>query len=180
MSAASASPFAEVLLAGGPAPDRAEKMRLYGQFVGDWDTDILAHAPDGTKHEGRGEIHFAWVLQGCAIQDVWMIPRRAERTAASPIMPVTGNWYGTTLRMYDVRQDAWHIFWMDPGRQFIARQIGRVEGSEIVQEGQDDAGVRRRWRFTEIADTSFHWIGEVTPDGGATWQRQVDVLARRR
>lgn len=180
MSGASPSLFTEALLASGPAPDRAEKMRLYGQFVGDWDSEIIAHAPDGTKHEGRGEIHFAWVLLGCAIQDVWMIPRRAERTPQSPIMPLTGNWYGTTLRIYDVRQDAWHIFWMDPARQFNARQVGRPEGPDIVQEGKDDAGVLRRWRFTEITGASFHWIAETTPDGGATWQRQLDVLARRK
>lgn len=180
MSGASSEPFIELLRAGGPAPERGDKMDLYGQFVGDWETDIVAHAPDGTKHEGRGEIHFAWVLEGRAIQDIWMIPRRAERNAQSPIMPVTGNWFGTTLRVYDVPQDAWHIFWIDPGRQFIARQLGRRQGNDIVQEGKDDAGVLRRWRFTEITSHSFHWIAETTPDSGAAWQRQVDVFARRR
>lgn len=180
MSGASLSPFVEVLLAGGPAPDRAEKMQLYGQFIGDWESQIVAYAADGTKHEGSGEIHFAWVLQGCAIQDVWMIPRRAERSAGVRVMPVTGNWYGTTLRVYDVRQDAWHILWIDPARQFFTRQIGRPQGPEIVQEGKDDAGVLRRWRFTEISHESFHWIGETTPDSGSTWQHQIDVFARRR
>ena len=89
----------------GPASDRAEKMALYGQFVGTWDTDVVSHEQDGAQHRGHGEIHFGWVLEGRAIQDVWMIPRREERRAGMPAMPVAGNWYGTTLRIYDPRID---------------------------------------------------------------------------
>ena len=33
--------FLDVLHAEGPAGDRAEKMALYGQFIGSWDTDIV-------------------------------------------------------------------------------------------------------------------------------------------
>ena len=68
-----------VLHAEKPAADRAEKLQLYGRFVGDWETRIIAHAPDGARHEGSGEIHFGWILEGRAIQDVWMIPRLAAR-----------------------------------------------------------------------------------------------------
>src|SRR4029434_5309136 len=87
--------------ADGPAVDRAEALNLYGQFIGDWDTDIVAHAPDGVRHQGQGEIHFGWILEGRAIQDVWMIPRRKDRRPGAQVMPVTGNLYGTTLRVYD-------------------------------------------------------------------------------
>ena len=33
-----------VLHAEAPALDRAEKLQLYGRFIGDWDTKIIAHA----------------------------------------------------------------------------------------------------------------------------------------
>ena len=95
---ASAKSFLDALQAEGPAADRAEKMALYGQFVGGWESDIVSYEEGSTKHNGRGEIHFGWVLEGRAIQDVWMIPRRAERRPGMPAMPVAGNWYGTTLR----------------------------------------------------------------------------------
>jgi hypothetical protein len=72
-----------VLHAEKPAADRADKLRLYGRFIGDWETRIIAHAPDGARHEGSGEIHFGWILEGRAIQDVWMIPRLAERPCAA-------------------------------------------------------------------------------------------------
>src|SRR5260370_42516432 len=80
-----------------PAAGRPEKLQLYGRFIGDWDTKIIAHALDGARHEGSGEIHFGWTLEGRAIQDVWMIPRLAERPNAPPF-PVAGNWKRRRIR----------------------------------------------------------------------------------
>jgi hypothetical protein len=106
-----------VLHAKQADPARAEKLQLYGQFVGDWEATIIAHAQDDTRHETSGEIHFGWILQGRALQDVWMIPRLAERANAAAF-PVAGNWYGTTLRIYDPKIDAWR---MDRSRdQFVS------------------------------------------------------------
>ena len=66
--------FFDALRADGPATDRAAEMDLYGRLVGDWDMDAVVHNEDGSRHEGTGEIHFEWVLQGRAIQDVWILP----------------------------------------------------------------------------------------------------------
>lgn len=158
------SSFIDALHSAAPAPDRAEKLGLYGWLIGDWTMDAVIHADDGTRHEGVGEIHFGWVLEGRAIQDVWILP---------------GVFYGTTLRIYDPGLDAWHILWNDPVRQFYTRQIGRAQGKDILQEGKNDAGEAVRWSFTEITDDSFRWRGERSRDGGATWQLQAEFLARR-
>ena len=84
----------------------------------------------------NGEIHFGWVLQGRAIQDVWRVPGR------KPPAPTIRRslMYGTTLRIYDPGIDAWHIIWSDPVKQYYSRQIGRAEGDDIVQEGADADG----------------------------------------
>jgi hypothetical protein len=149
----------------GPAADRADKMALYGRFVGRWEMASVIHNEDGTTRAGpRGEIHFGWVLEGRAVQDVWVLP---------------GLFYGTTLRVYDPALDAWHILWSDPLRQYYTRQIGRARGKDIVQEGEDQAGNRVRWAFTDIKPDSFHWIGERSNDGGATWRAQIEFFARR-
>src|SRR5712691_5195108 len=126
--------------------------------------DTVVHADDGTTHQGRGEIHAGWVLDGRAIQDVWILP---------------GVFYGTTLRVYDPGLDAWHILWTDPLKQVYLRQIGRARGDDIVQEGRSDDGVVIRWSFTEITPDSFHWLGARSPDGGTTWRLQVEFFARR-
>ena len=171
--------FPAVLHADGPDPERAGVLKLYGRFVGDWDAEIIAHAPDGTSHRTLGEIHFGWVLQGRAVQDVWMIPRLSDRPTA-PQFPIAGNWYGTTLRVNDPTIDAWRIFWMDPARNVFRQQIGRAQGTDIVQEGTTDTGERTRWSFTDITDNSFYWLGESKPAGAPQWKLVVDVKARRR
>ncbi len=173
------SPLAGVLDSAGPAADRADKLALYAFLVGDWETRIVAFEEDGTRHESRGEIHAAWVLEGRAIQDVWITPPRAERGGPLPPLPVTGAWYGTTLRVYDPGADAWRILWCDPANQFSVQQTGRAEGRDIVQLGTVPDGTTMRWRFTEIEADAFHWTGEISSDGGRTWRLQVEVFAKR-
>jgi hypothetical protein len=160
----SRSAFIAALCADRPAPDRAQKMKLYGWLLGSWRMEASTFAPDGTKHNGQGEIHFAWALEGRAIQDVWILP---------------GVFYGTTLRIYDPGMDAWHILWSDPLRQFYASQIGRARGPDIVQEGTDSTHAPIRWTFTDITPNSFRWLGERSDDGGRTYWRQAEFFATR-
>jgi hypothetical protein len=174
-----ASSLAAVLAADGPAPVHAQKLNLYGQFVGDWEADVFTYPPDGSRHRGQAEIHFDWILEGRAIQDVWMIPRLADRGAAAPVLPVAGNWYGTTIRAYDPTLDAWRIFWIDPATNSYRQQIGRSHGADIVQEGTTDSGALSRWSFTEITPQSFRWTAEASMDQGASWRLFVAVFARR-
>ena len=159
-----ANSFIDALHTTGPAPDRVDTMKLYGWLIGRWTMDAIVHRDDGTQRQDVGQIHFGWVLEGRAIQDVWILP---------------GVFYGTTLRVYDPGLDAWHILWSDPLRQFYTRQIGRAQGDDIVQEGTNEAGEAVRWSFTKITRDAFRWIGERSPDGGKTWQLQAEYFARR-
>lgn len=155
--------FMSSLLAGGPAPDRAEALQAYGRLVGDWTFDARMYQDDGVPAQARGTIHFAWVLEGRAIQDVWTLP---------------GYFAGTTLRVYDPGIDAWHILWSDPLRQYYNRQLGRADADRIVQEGHDSVGDATRWSFSEIADDRFRWRGE-RRRGDGPWQVVADFDARR-
>ena len=159
-----ASSFIRALHADGPATGLADRLGLYAFLVGRWTFDAVVHRDDGAQHTGTGEIHAGWVLQGRAIQDVWILP---------------GVFHGSTLRVYDPGLDAWHILWSDPLRQFYARQIGRPRGDDIVQDGTSSAGEATRWSFTERTADAFHWLGERSPDGGKSWQLQADFHARR-
>lgn len=172
------SSFAHVLLANGPDVERASKLALYSWIVGRWDIDVATILEDGTMHRGRGEIHAGWVLQGRAIQDVWMIPRLRDRRPGIEMLPGAGNWYGTTLRTYDPELDAWRIIWSDPATNFFTQQIGRAQGPDIVQTGADPRGGSMRWIFSEIQPDSFHWTGERAADD-QNWRLEVDIRARR-
>jgi hypothetical protein len=168
--------FPEVLSFDGPAPDRASKMMLYGQFVGSWDLQVVDYEPDGSRWEGVGEVHFAWVLEGRAIQDVWISPPRDIRKSVS----TTRNTYGTTLRVYDPQIDAWHILWINPITQSYNTMIGRKIGDEIVQEYRDKNGTLNQWIFSEITPKSFHWIGRSFIDADKSWNVETEFFARRR
>jgi hypothetical protein len=108
-----------------------------------------------------------------------MIPRLAERSNAAPF-PVAGNWFGTTIRVYDPDIGAWRIYWIDPARNTFRHQIGRQRGQDIVQEGKTESGALSRWSFTRITPSSFHWLGESSASEDNAWQLIVEVLAQRK
>ena len=156
--------FDEALHAPGPDPAHAAQLALYGQFVGDWTLEASMHEADGSVRHGTGEVHFAWVLEGRAVQDVWI---------------VHGVFYGTTLRIYDPGLDAWRILWNDPMRQVFARQMGRPSLEGILQEGESEEGVKLRWTFTEITPRSFRWRGEREAESGKGWRLQHEYRVTR-
>jgi hypothetical protein len=169
--------FLECLHAGGPSADRAGNMDLYGWLIGSWDLEVTRFLPDGTRRRRPGEWHFGWVLEGRAIQDVWVVPPRGPQHQGDAAANV--NAYGTTLRVYDPRIDAWQVQWTDPVTQSYLSMIGRKEGSDIVQLGKSPDGNLIRWSFSEITQKSFRWRGEVSVNNGATWRLDVEFLARR-
>jgi hypothetical protein len=171
------SPFLAALGADGPAADRVGKMDLYGRFIGSWDLDVRQFAEDGTERRRNGEWHFGWVLEGRAIQDVWIVPPRGAQRAGDAAENI--NSYGTTLRVYDPRLDAWRVQWFDPVTQNFSQMVGRAEGEEIVQDGTAADGRLIRWRFLEIEAASFLWRGEISSDQGASWRVVTEFRATR-
>jgi hypothetical protein len=178
MQAALATSFPRVLHADGPDSERRQKLELFAWFVGDWEMDVTTILDDGSTSVGDGEIHVGWVLQGRAIQDVWMIPRLKERRPGIEQLAGAGNWYGTTLRIYAPKLDAWRILWNDPATDFFSEQTARARGRDIVQEGPDPRGGTMRWTFSEIEPASFHWTAERSVDN-RSWRKEVDIRARR-
>lgn len=148
-------------------------MMLYGQFVGSWRGTVVVHEPHGRRRESSCEVHFDWVLEGRAIQDVWIAPARDARKPGEQ-----SRMYGTTLRVYQPEKDIWHITWIDPVRQVCNRMTGRLAGDEIEQEYLED-GVRYQWRFTEITPDSFHWIARKSDGDGGEWTVIAEFFLQR-
>jgi hypothetical protein len=158
------------LQAAGPAADRSAAMMLYGQFVGSWFGTRVTREPQGDRREVPAEVHFSWVLQGRAVQDVWIAP---ARNAGQP------HTYGTTLRVYDPAADHWHIAWTDPITQTYVRMIGRKVGEDIVQECRTERGALRQWLFTEITAEAFHWIWRDAAEDGRGFNVRGEYFLRR-
>jgi len=60
----------DLISASSPYEDYADKLMLYGQFVGSWDIDATWFDKSGSNRKAKGEWHFAWILGGRGIQDV--------------------------------------------------------------------------------------------------------------
>lgn len=173
------SGLVDALLAAGPAASQGDTRDLYSGLIGSWDAEVVDRLPGGTERRQSAEMHFGWVLEGRAIQDVWIAPARRDRAPVS-VSPVEGNRYGTTLRVYDPSIDAWRITWWNPVRGVENRLVGRRAGSQIVQTGSDADGRLIRWVFATLTTEAFHWRGESSEDGGRTWMCDTEFFARRR
>ena len=57
----STNSFIDALRASGPTREYAEKLMLYGQFVGNWEADAMWCLLDGTIREHYWQMHFDWV-----------------------------------------------------------------------------------------------------------------------
>ncbi len=163
-----ASTVMSLLAADGPVEGLADRLMLFGRFVGAWDVTSTSFRPDGTRREQLGEWHFAWVLGGRAVQDVLFEKESPERC-------------GTTIRAYDDHSDSWSVSWVGPVWHEFFHLVARAVGDRIVLEGAGtDPSRRVRWSFNEITDDSFLWRGEASLDEGETWMLEQEIRARRR
>ena len=169
------NPMLATLAASSRSSEIPESADAYGWLIGSWELDVVGYDDEGNVIHSAGEAHFAWVLEGRAVQDVFINPRQSDR---GPSSPKFANWYGTTLRIYDPSIQAWRVNWFNPHDGVRAELIGRWLGKEVVQEGKFPDGTAIRWTFSEITETSWRWRGERRePDG--KWRLQVEFRATR-
>lgn len=165
----------DTLVARGPHPSLGAHARTYSRIIGSWAGQIQNHMLDRTVPPGTIEAHFAWVLEGRAVQDTWITPARADR---STIANTTLNWYGSTLRVFDPSSESWRTVWTDPVSQLRIELVGRSQGDDIVQIGTR-GGRPIRWTFFNIQPDSFSWQGHILSFDGKTWDLEVDIRFSR-
>ena len=159
------------LAADGPDRGLKKKLMLFGQFVGDWDiVEARYLQADGTWVKMKGEVHFGWILGGTAIQDVWMGCREGSQKMTL---------FGTTIRFYDPKIDAWRSTWISPLKGLVQAFIGRKVKDEIILELQTIDGYPEKWIFSQIMTQSFRWRSEETHDDGKTWLLTEEMHIRK-
>ena len=159
------------LVTSGPriVPGEPPEARLFDRVAGSWNVDYTNIADDGKRDKARGQLLVGWVLDGRALQDVWIqFPKPGE-----------DRFIGTTLRFYDADRKKWRVTWVSA----IANAVTLLEGSE--EDGRialynDSPKGRTRWTFSNITDRTFVWQGELSTDGGKTWRMREDHRMYRR
>jgi hypothetical protein len=168
--------FHRALTASGRSPEIPEASDAYGWLIGSWELDVRHYRVDVTALGLKGEVHFAWVLEGRAVQDLWIMPRRSERSNGSD---KTTNMYGTTLRVWDPSIQAWRVTWVNPVTGSRDELIGQWSSHNVVQVGRHADGTLIRWIFSEITPDSFRWTGESLEPDGKTWKLEGEFRAKR-
>lgn len=159
--------FIDALASDGRGPELPEEYDYFGKLVGSWKLDYVDR---NASCQVEGEWHFAWVLEGMAIQDVIILPARSVRTEAPH--PLTE--YGTSLRVFNPGTRAWDVAYGYTGKIF--RLEARKQDDMIVLTNIDDE--RRKWVFVSIEDDRFHWQNITVQDDGA-WHVNADIYAER-
>jgi len=169
--------FSDALVSSHPSVELSEQAKIYDWLIGSWDVDVIDYLEDNKTLHTQGEWHFSWVLEGRAIEDVWIAPKRSLRTGI-PAHP--RNRYGISFRYFDDTKQKWCVNWFNPISGSSDKLYGRKEGEKIIHEGLDDDGNLMRWSFTDITNNSFHWLGEISSDGGETFELQAEFFGKRR
>ncbi len=165
--------FAASLISEGPHPDIPVEQQIFAPFIGDWDLVVSWFDETGRlAREERGEWHFAWILEGRAIQDVWIVPPCRERPARSDLYE-----YGTSVRFYDAALRAWRSTWIGPMHRVVRTFIAHKIEDRVVLETTEGESPRMRWSFADIAKDSFTWRNELWSD--RAWRLQQKFAARR-
>ncbi len=161
----------KALSASGPHPSLGDEARVFDRFIGAWDCDYTFFAEDGGVRRASGELEFGWILDGRAVQDIWI---------TYPEAPSKERSIGTSVRFFDPKSKVWRVLFVNPAYGSLITVQGRVEGDRIVLRGVNEDGSMLRWSFNEIHTDSFIWRGEKSRDGGKTWRLREEHHMRRR
>jgi len=160
-----------LLAASGPHPSLGHQADLFGHFVGTWDADYSFISENGSVRHRRGEVRFGWVLDGHAVEDIFM---GYPDSSSSERSMVAG------IRWVDPKTGRWTLGFVAPAFDAVVRMEGGAEGDRIVLRGKDSKGVLLRWSFNDITPDSFVWRGESSYDGGKTWRLEEEHHMTRR
>lgn len=174
-AASSQSGFVPALVATARHESIPADMDIYAPFLGDWSITGTEYREPGKATPVTMVVNFARALEGRAIQDVWSWPIDSK-------LPIAGanRACGTTFRVYDPVEKLWRITWIDPVKRARVQLDARKVRSDVVQVGANASGQPRRWTFTDIGPDSFTWRGELSEDGGKTWQLNAEYFAKHR
>lgn len=158
--------FEKALLSTGRSPVIPPEDDWYAPLLGDWNFDYSE--PGGRRL--KGEWFFRRVLEGTAIEDIFICPSRQTREAD----PQPDGEYGVAVRMYDQAKRCYDMTYICT--KYTKRLEVHKEQGMIICTLLDDPA--EKWVFLSVTETIFHWQNvRVLADG--TWHINCEVFASR-
>jgi hypothetical protein len=160
------------LRATSPHPTLGDQAQVPGRLVGTWDVEYTTFAKDGTASQRTGEFIVEWVMDGRAIQDLWIVHPSGTRKEREVY---------TDLHWFDAKSRTWRSAFVDPEHGSVAKFTGGPVGNDrYVLETPDLGSKQTRWSFYDMRRDSFAVRGEASNDDGKTWKLESEYKMKRR
>ncbi|QTQ10815.1 hypothetical protein HRI96_00550 [Treponema parvum] len=163
--------FSEALCSNEKNKIIPEAYDYFGGLIGEWAVEWRDRLDDTVPRRVKGEWIFSRVLEGTAVQDLFIVPSRTERLHN----PQADAEYGTTLRIYNPKTTVWDIFYGCTGSAF--RLTAVKTGDEVVLTENGEG--KMRYIFSEITADTFRWRKEYLNADGH-WAVAAIVTAMRK
>lgn len=121
----------------------------FAPLIGDWDFDYYDHYENDEPRHVRGEWLFRRVLEGAAVEDLFICPSREERVSN----PQPDGEYGVALRIFNPNKKCYDMIYS--ANAYITRLTFEKENGMLV--GTPDYDANARWIFKDITEDTFHW-----------------------
>ena len=140
-------------------------------LIGDW--SFIWKGSDGREVEG--EWFFRKVLEGCAIEDIFISPSRKTRE----INPQPDGEYGAALRVYNREKRCYDMTYVCQRYtvHLVVHKKDRKIQCEVIPNDPNQKE-RDKWVFAEITPDSFHWQN-ITVLGDGTERINANIYATR-
>jgi hypothetical protein len=156
----------------GPLASLGDQAKVFGRLVGTWQVEYSDFSKDGKVTHRSGELIVGWIMDGRAIQDLWIVDPTGTRKEREVY---------TDVRYFDPKSRTWPAVFVDPEHASVARFTGGSVGDDrIVLETQDFGDNETRWSANDIRPDSFVWREEESSDGGKTWRLLAQHQMKRR
>jgi hypothetical protein len=164
--------LATALQALGPHPALGDQAKVFGRLVGTWDVEYTDFSNDGKVRHRSGELIVGWILDGRAMQDLWIVDPSFGRKEREVY---------TTVRYFDLKSGTWPAIFIDPEHASAARFTGGAVGNDrIVLDTRDFGHEETRWSYGDIRPDAFGYREEQSSDGGKTWRLTLEGHMKRR
>lgn len=158
--------FEQALVCPDRSPVIPREEDWFAPLLGDWRFDYS----DARGRKLKGEWFFRRVLEGMAIEDIFICPSRDTKEQN----PQPDGEYGVAVRMYNAARHCYDMTYVCA--RYTRRLEVRREQGKIVCTRQDDPS--RKWVFLRVTEDTFHWQNvSVLQDG--TWSVNCEVFATR-
>lgn len=151
-------------------PDGLDRLDF---FVGEWELETIDIQPDGSFLQGRARSVVTPILDGDALQDVFMSLNEQGEVVFK----------GISIRSYNQASGKFQIVWIMPGHRGITDLEGEWVNGKLVSTGRgyDAMGsFIERFEYYDITENTYSFRMDRSYDGGNTWIENFGRIRARR